>query len=124
MDMVDAVYTISTTFPSDERFGLTSQIRRAAVSVPSNIAEGQAHGLIRGCLHYFRIALGSLAEIETQLEVAIRRNFTTRERCADLERLLTSSKRLTAALRRAKALKLGVSVASLFVIAIALRALW
>ncbi len=116
MDMVDVVYTVSAGFPPDERFGLTSQIRRAAVSVPSNIAEGQAYGLIRGCLHYFRIALGSLAEIDTQLEIAIRRNFTTRARCEELERLLTSSKRLTSALRRAKAVRLGVSLGSLGII--------
>ena len=124
MDMVELVYTVSASFPADERFGLTSQIRRAAVSVPSNIAEGQAQGPIRGGLHYLRIALGSLAEVETQLEIALRRKYTTRERCKDLERLLTSSKRLTAALRRAKPIRLGVSTGSVAIVVMALCALW
>ena len=124
MDMVDKVYDISATFPPGERFGLTYQIRKAAVSVPSNIAEGQGYGLVRNSLHYLRIALGSLAEIDTQLEIAIRRSFTTREGCAELDQLLTSSKRLTAALRNAKALRLGVSVGSLLVLVVAFHAFW
>lgn len=124
MEMTDRVYDISATFPPEERFGLTYQIPKAAVSVPSNIAEGQGYGSVRNSLHYLRIALGSLAEIDTQLEIAIRRNFTTRERCADLDRLLTSSKRLTAALRNAKALKLGVSLGSFVVLVVAVHALW
>ena len=123
MEMVDKVYTISARFPSHERFGLTSQIRRAAVSVASNIAEGQGHGLTRACLHYLRIALGSLAEIDTQLEVAIRRNYCTRQQCEELDRLLTSSKRLTAALRRAKAVRLGMSAGSLPIVAFTLACL-
>ena len=75
MDLVEHVYTISNRFPGDERFGLTAQIRRAAVSVPSNIAEGSRRKKRNVFRNYLRIALGSQAEIEVQLEVALRLRF-------------------------------------------------
>lgn len=74
MDLVEQIYMLSARFAGDERFGLTTQLRRASVSVPSNIAEGYA----RGGGDYGRfvdIAQGSLAEIETQLELALRPGF-------------------------------------------------
>lgn len=72
MDVVEAVYRISASFPKSEMYGLTSQIRRAAVSVPSNIAEGHARSSTREYLNHVSIAQGSLAEIETQIEIARR----------------------------------------------------
>ena len=72
MDLVAHVYSATRSWPSDERFGLTSQIRRAAVSVPSNIAEGHARTGSREFLHHVSIAFGSLAEVETQLLIATR----------------------------------------------------
>ena len=66
MDLVAGVYSITECFPSKERFGLTDQMRRAAVSVPSNIAEGQAHFSKLEFRHFLRHARGSLAELETQ----------------------------------------------------------
>ena len=72
MDVVEAVYRISATFPKSEMYGLTSQIRRAAISVPSNIAEGHARSSTREYLNHVSIAQGSLAEIETQIEIARR----------------------------------------------------
>ena len=67
MALVTKVYALSRSFPSDERFGLTSQIRRAAVSVPSNIAEGQGRDSTREFIHHLSMAYGSLMEIETQI---------------------------------------------------------
>ena len=79
MDLVEVVYRLTKTFPSDEKFGLTSQIRRAAVSIPSNIAEGWGRTHIKEYLHYLSIAKGSLMEVETQLTIAVRLEFLERE---------------------------------------------
>ena len=75
MDLVEEVYRISHAFPSDERFGLTSQIRRAAVSVPSNIAEGWGRGRTKEYTQFLRYARASLKEIETQWLIAHRLGF-------------------------------------------------
>jgi len=71
MDLAVSVYTISEQLPNSERFGLTSQIRRAVVSIPSNVAEGKAIGG-QSYPHHLKIALGSEAELQTQIELAKR----------------------------------------------------
>jgi four helix bundle protein len=70
--LVEIVYRETSTFPKEETFGLTMQIRRSAVSVPSNIAEGSARRTRGEYVQFLGIARGSLAELETQLEVASR----------------------------------------------------
>lgn len=67
MSLVEEVYQLTSRFPSDERFGLVAQLRRAAVSIPSNIAEGQARKSTREFVQFLSLAEGSLAEVDTQL---------------------------------------------------------
>jgi len=70
MDLVTDIYRVTRSFPRDELYGLTNQLRRAAVSVPSNIAEGQARFSPKEFHHFLSHARGSLVEIETQLTIA------------------------------------------------------
>jgi len=72
MDLVEKVYLLTQKFPREEIYGLQSQIRRAVVSVPSNIAEGHTREHIKEYLHHLSMAQASLAELETQLEIAVR----------------------------------------------------
>ncbi len=72
INLVEQIYRVSRAFPPDERFGLTSQVRRAAVSVPSNIAEGAARSTTGEYLQGLSVASGSLAEVETQIIIANR----------------------------------------------------
>ncbi len=75
MSLVEAIYRHSDAFPDGERFGLTAQLRRTAVSVPSNIAEGAARRSTQEYLRFLSIARGSLAELDTQLQIAERLDF-------------------------------------------------
>ena len=76
MSLVESVYARSEKFPRTEMYGLTSQLRRAVISIPSNIAEGKAIGG-QSYPRHLKIALGSVAELETQLELARRLNMLT-----------------------------------------------
>src|SRR6266850_1089288 len=80
MDLVVEVYTISKTFPREEIYGLTSQLRRAAVSVPSNIAEGQGRRTTADFLRHLSISYGSLREVETQILIAQRLKYLVQEK--------------------------------------------
>lgn len=72
LDLVDNIYRITEFFPNKEIYGLTNQLRRSAVSVPSNIAEGAARSSKKEFIQFLYIALGSLAELETQMIIASR----------------------------------------------------
>ena len=77
MTLVEQVYSLTALLPNAERFGLVPQLRRSAVSIASNIAEGHARGTRPAYIHHLRIALGSEAEVSTQIELAIRLNLAT-----------------------------------------------
>jgi four helix bundle protein len=88
MTLVEEIYRLSKRFPPEERFGLTSQLRRAAVSIPSNIGEGARRKRRKAFVNHLDIALGSQAEVDVQLELATRLAFcTTRDRSVIQERV-------------------------------------
>ncbi len=79
IELVKQVYALTAEFPAHERYGLSDQLRRAAVSVPSNIAEGQGRQVVGEFRHFLRVALGSLAEVDTQLVIAVELGYLTAE---------------------------------------------
>src|SRR4051812_42173061 len=100
MDFVISVYSLTKGLPADERFGLCSQMQRAAVSVPSNIAEGHGRKSTKSYLNHLSIAHGSLMEVETQLEIACRLNYidtlvydNLRKQAADIGKMLNALQR-------------------------------
>jgi four helix bundle protein len=86
MDLVAALYDATEAFPKRETYSLTDQMRRAAVSIPSNIAEGQAHFSRREFRHFLRHSDGSLAELETQILIARRRDYLSETQTEELLR--------------------------------------
>jgi four helix bundle protein len=95
VDLVTELYKVTRSFPSDEEFGITAQMRRAAVSIPSNIAEGAARRSRREFQQFLFIARGSLSELDTQLVIAARLGYikpeiakTLRERLDELSMML------------------------------------
>lgn len=97
MALTKSIYRLTTKFPSEERFALTSQLRRAAVSIPSNIAEGHArHG--REFAHFLSIARGSLAEVETQLMIAVELNYVQQTEIEPLLSEATEIRKMSAAI--------------------------
>jgi len=84
ISFVSDIYKITESFPDSEFFGLTNQIRRASVSIPSNIAEGAARTSLKEFNQFLSIALGSIAEIETQLMIAMNLQFISTEKHKEL----------------------------------------
>jgi four helix bundle protein len=100
MSLAKGVYGLTTRFPTDERFGLVSQMRRAAVSVPSNIAEGQARHGTREFLQFLSHVSGSLAELETQLLLSLDMNYCVKNDVESIAGLISELQKMIAALRR------------------------
>jgi four helix bundle protein len=102
-----SIYEVSSNFPSNEVYGLSSQLRRAAVSIPSNVAEGHSRGQTKDFLRFLSMARGSVAEIETQLIIAERLGYVKRNRVERVRLLLDEESRMLAGLRRSLRNKLG-----------------
>jgi len=96
LELAELIYKCTAGFPKSEVFGLSNQMRRAAVSIPSNIAEGRARNSSREFLHFLSISRGSLAELETQLELAIRLDYAD----SDLQAAITKGDMLGKKLNR------------------------
>jgi len=100
MDLVVAVYDASRGFPKEEAFGLTGQLRRAVVSVPSNLAEGFGRRSRMEYARYILMSLASLFEVQTQLEIAWRLEYLTRENFEKLNSLSREVEYLSSRLRQ------------------------
>jgi len=100
MTLVERIYQATTNFPTEERYGLTSQLRRAAVSIPSNVAEGFCRRATKPYAQHVAIALGSHGELETCLELAVRLKFLAPADYAPLEAMQTSVGSLLSGLHR------------------------
>jgi len=98
--LVKRIYQISSGFPADEKFGLTAQMRRAAVSIPSNIAEGQARHTTREFIQFVSHAEGSVAELETQLIIAVQLGYCTASDVRDASDVISELRKMLNSLRR------------------------
>jgi len=100
IDLVAEIYLLSKSFPDDERYGITSQLRRAMVSVPLNISEGRGRLHEREFLHHLSIARGSLAEVETLFDIVQRLEYTSAATLAPLRDSLNEVARMLTGLIR------------------------
>lgn len=105
MELVGLIYQYSTELPKTEQYGLISQIRRASVSIPSNLAEGSGRKTTREFLRYVSIARGSMAELDSQLELCKRLNLS-KSQPEDLRKQLSRTGRLLTGLFRSLEAKL------------------
>ncbi|MDB9755047.1 four helix bundle protein [Winogradskyella sp.] len=94
IEIVDNVFGLISQFPNEEKFGLTSQLSRCSISIPSNIAEGSSRSN-KSFSHFIDIALGSSFELETQLIIAFRRHYITQEQLTIIEEKLTEFQKMT-----------------------------
>jgi four helix bundle protein len=106
IDISLTVYRLTDEFPQREMYGLTSQLRRAAVSIPSNIAEGHTRGQTKDFVRFLSISRGSVAELETQLIIAERLDYVQRDQLKHLRDMLNEESRMLAGLRRSLTTKL------------------
>ncbi|OGR07832.1 MAG: four helix bundle protein [Deltaproteobacteria bacterium RIFOXYD12_FULL_50_9] len=98
MDLVEMVYQVTKSFPKEELYGLTNQIRRAVVSIPSNIAEGHARHSTAEYRNFLSIARGSLAEVETQLLIAERLKYIEQQQLTEILSVQTEVNKMVNAL--------------------------
>jgi four helix bundle protein len=100
MQLTEDVYRITGAFPNKETYALANQLQRAAVSVPSNIAEGHARGYTKDYLRFIAIAMGSLAEVETQLELSARLQYVNEIELSQLLAITDELGRMLRGLRK------------------------
>lgn len=92
--LASMIYAITSSFPEEEKFGLTSQLKRAAISVPSNIAEGVARNYNKETKQFFYISKGSVYEIETQIYLALDLNFIQENQAKEIFEQITTVRKL------------------------------
>jgi four helix bundle protein len=107
MDLAEHIYLITDSFPKSEAYGLTSQIRRAAVSVPSNLAEGCGRDSTKEFLHFIAIAIGSICELETQTLLSHRLKYIKLDDLEKILTLLTETRRTIHGLQKYLRAKIG-----------------
>ncbi len=100
IDLVEEIYRLTRNFPSDERYGMTSQIRRASVSIPANLAEGYSRKHRKEFFHFVCIAFASGAELETHLIIAKRLEFIPAKQYAHTDELLNEVMKMLNGLRK------------------------
>ena len=106
MDLVEICYNVSTQFPKEELYCLTNQLRRAVISIPSNIAEGQSRWSTKEFLRFLSIAKGSLSELETQLILAQRLKYISEEKLIEVIELTNEIGKMISGLRKSLLKKL------------------
>ncbi len=104
-ELAVAVYQIANTFPQYEQYALSSQIRRAAISVPSNIAEGTGRVSVKEKIHFLEISYGSLLETYCQLQIAVELNYISLDDLEAIKSLFFETSRLISGLRNSYASK-------------------
>jgi four helix bundle protein len=119
METMALTYALTAAFPLEERYGLTSQMRRAAVSIPSNIAEGDGVGTPRWALRYLVTAIASSLELETQLEASVRLKYVSRERATALAESLDRVQKLLYGMRRERLRRIGMRAAGTGIVLLA-----
>jgi four helix bundle protein len=105
LDVVQQIYQVTKRFPVDERFGLTAQLRRAAVSMPSNVAEGACRRTTGAFVNHVSIALGSHAEVETCVEIALRLGYVSPAEAEDVAPFISRAGQLLNGLLRSLSAK-------------------
>lgn len=97
IDLVEEVYSITKYLPKEEKYAITDQMKRAAISIPSNFAEGQGRNTTKDYLQFLSIARGSVYELDTQLEICLRLKYFTKEQihntctlCNEINRMINS----------------------------------
>ena len=98
IEIVDKVYLVTSNFPKGELYAMTSQMRRAAISIPSNIAEGFARRHTKEYKQFLYFSLGSCAELDTQLVIANKRNYITSQAAEELSEAINHEARMLSAL--------------------------
>jgi four helix bundle protein len=101
IEIVDKIYSLTDNFPKDELYGLTNQMRRSALSIPSNISEGFVRNHSKEYIQFLHISLGSCAELETQLIIAHKRNYITQDNFGDVIKDLNYEMRMLVSMIKA-----------------------
>lgn len=119
MDVVESTYRLTAEFPNEERYGLVSQMRRAAVSIPSNVAESQPAKTPKWTLRFINTAIGSSCELDTQIEIAVRLRLCTADETSPLRDEIDRLQKLLYGMRRKKMqilASVGATASTVFVV--------